>query len=131
MCRYWLPRYWGDFVPLNEEIENCKDMVKRHNRYVAMKDEDCVTKLVEAIEPLIGLTGRSEKERLSYRDMDVIVSLYQSFYNASLKLLKRQVKSKEHILYHLMLKAGYEPFIVGLRVRSRRSSNIWVRITYR
>ena len=38
------------------------------------------------------------------------MSLYQSFCNASLKLFKRHVRSKEHILYHLMQKARYEPF---------------------
>ena len=131
----------SDFVPRNGEIEKFRDRAKMHNGYVPTKDEDRITELVEAIEPLIEeplneltiynrkryrskvpfhndlavsiflrLTGRSEKERLSYRDINIVVSLYQSFYNASLNSLKHQVRSERHILYHIMRKAGYEPF---------------------
>ena len=82
-----------------------------------------------AVPIFLRLTARLEKERLSYRDIDIVVSLYQSFYNVSLNSLKRQVRSKEHILYHIMRKAGYEQSFETIKLhknasRSRTESEI-------
>ena len=66
------------------------------------------------------LTGRLPDEEIEYDDERIIIHLYDTFCNESIKLLGKTVRCRTNVLYHLLKKIGKElnadlfPFMKGV-----------------
>ena len=78
----------------------------RHVR-LAMAKVKCPSKL--DISVLYQLTRRLPHEGLDYDDERLLIHLYDTFYNESIKLLGCTVRCRVNVLYHLLAKIGREP----------------------
>ena len=54
-------------------------------------------------------TRRLFHEDLNYDDERLLIHFYSTFYNESIKLLRRTVRCRVNVLYHLLNKIGKEP----------------------
>ena len=55
------------------------------------------------------LTRRLPHEELEYEDERIITHFYDAFCNESIKLLRKTVRYRVNVLYHLLAKIGKEP----------------------
>ena len=74
---------------------------------LAMKKGKCPHKL--DISVFYQLTRRLPHEDLNYDDERLLIHLYDTFCNESIKLLGCTVRYRVNVLYHLLAKIGKEP----------------------
>ena len=86
--------------PLDEMIELCHFML-------AMAKVKCLRKL--DISVFYRLTKRLPHEDLNYEDERLLIHLYDTLCNESIKLLGKTVRYSINVLYHLLAKIGKEP----------------------
>ena len=55
------------------------------------------------------LTRKLPHGQLEYDDERIIIHLYNTFCNESMKLLRKTVRCRVNVLYHLLAKIGKEP----------------------
>ena len=86
--------------PLDDELE------LKHVR-LAMAKVKCPCKL--DISVFYQLTRRLPHEDINYDDEGLLIHLYDTFCNESIKLLGNMVRCRTNVLYHLLDKIGKEP----------------------
>ena len=74
---------------------------------VAMAKVKCPRKL--DISVFYQLTGRLPHNDLSYDDESFLIHFYNTFCDESIKLLRKMVRCRTNVLYHLLDKIGKEP----------------------
>ena len=82
-------------------------MIKLGHVRLAMAKVKCPRKL--DISVFYRLTKRLPHEDLNYDDERLLIHLYDTFYNESIKLFGRTVRCRVNVLYHLLDKIGKEP----------------------
>ena len=55
------------------------------------------------------LTRRLPHKDLNYDDKGLLIHFYDTFCNESIKLLRKMVRCRTNVLYHLLEKIGKEP----------------------
>ena len=88
-------------------IDKPLDRIQLEDIRLAMKKVKCPRKL--DISLFYQLTRRLPHEKLEYDDEKVIVHLYDTFCNESIKLLGKIVRCRVNVLYHLLAKTGKKP----------------------
>ena len=83
------------------------EMIKLGNVRLAIAKVKCPRKL--DISVFYQLTKRLLHEDLNYDDERLLIHLYNTFYNESIKLLGHTVRCRINVLYHLVAKIGKEP----------------------
>ena len=56
------------------------------------------------------MTRRLPHEDLDYDDERFLIHFYETFVAASIKLLRKTVRCRTNVLYHLLAKIGKEPY---------------------
>ena len=74
---------------------------------LAMAKVKCPRKL--DISVFYRLTRRLPHKGLDYDDEGLLIHLYDTFCNESIKLLRKMVRCRTNVLYHLLAKIGKEP----------------------
>ena len=74
---------------------------------LAMAKVKCPCKL--DISVFYHLTRRLPHEDLNYYDEGLLIHFYDTFYNESIKLLRKMIRCRTNVLCHLLKKIGKEP----------------------
>ena len=74
---------------------------------LAMAKVKCPRKL--DISVFCQLTRRLPYKNINYDDERLLIHSYDTFYNESIKLLRKMVRCRSNVLYHLLKKIGKEP----------------------
>ena len=105
--------YWGldgnadNYVKkVRELIDKPMDEIELEEVRIAMAKVKCPKNL--DISVFYKLTGRLPHEDLGY-DEGLLIHLYNTFYNESIKFLGKMVKCRTNVVYHLLDKIGKEP----------------------
>ena len=88
-------------------IDKPLDEIELGHVRLVMKKVKCPHKL--DISVFYQLTRRLPHKELEYDDERIIIHLYDTFCNESIKLLGKMVRCRINILYHLLAKIGKEP----------------------
>ena len=83
------------------------EMIELGHIRLAMAKVECPRKL--DISVFYRLTKRLPHEDLNYDYERLLIHLYDTFCNESIKLLGKTVKCRINVLYHLLAKIGKEP----------------------
>ena len=88
-------------------IDKPLDEIKLGHVRLAMKKVKCPRKLDFSV--FYRLTGRLPHGQLEYDDERIIIHFYDTFCNESIELLRKTVRCRTKVLYHLLAKIGREP----------------------
>ena len=83
------------------------EMIKLGHIRLAMDKVKCPRKL--DISVFYQLTRRLPYEGLDYDDERFLIHFHDTFCNESIKLLRKTVRYRTNVLYHLLAKIGKEP----------------------
>ena len=83
------------------------EMIELGHVRLAMAKVKCPRKL--DISVFYRLTKRLPHEDLNYDHERLLIHLYDTFCNESIKLLGKMVRCRVNVLYHLLAKTGQEP----------------------
>ena len=83
------------------------DEIELSHVRLAMAKVKCPHKL--DISVFYQLTRRLPHKDLNYDDDKLLIHFYDTFYNESIKLLRKTVRCRVNVLYHLLKKIEKEP----------------------
>ena len=105
--------YWGldedadKYVKKVKAIIGDKELLELERVRQAMGEMKCPKKL--DISLFHRLNGRLPHEDLDDEDEMILIHLYNTFCNESMKLLGKMARCRTNVLYHLLKKIGKEP----------------------
>ena len=95
-------------------VEKIKELIDKPVDELKLEDVRAIRKKVKFpckldISVFYQLTGRLLHEGIAFKEEDFIIHFYDTFMEASIKLLGKTVRCRTNVLYHLLKKIGKDP----------------------